>query len=962
MPQVLAAEAVGYFLTTKLLVESAIVIALAKAATTLVVGQLFGKKDRAAEAPTQTFDSRQQERQVTIRSAVAAREVVYGTVVKAGTLVDAFVTRDYGSAQANENHNVPGVGALTVAVGNASSYRSTVAVYAITLVPVDEGGVYNEELTALSATSGAPGANEYSVSGGTYTFHSSRAGQPVRILYEYGTAEVTNSYLHLVIALAGHQVNAINTVYFNQDAIANGDLDGSGNVVSGKYAYYVRIKKHLGTTTQAADPDLIADSRGRWTASMQGKGVAYLYIRLRRNVELFPSGLPNIRASIQGALLYDPRSATTAFSNNWALAVYDYLTRREGLGCAASEISSTLLNAAANVADETVQIDAGGTTQARYTADGYVVTSDQPLDVLKRLLAAGAGTAIYSGATWDVYAGAYASPSQSLTVSDLAGPITGSADIERRDAFNGVRGTFVNPDGDWQPTDFPPVTNATYVAQDNNEEIWRDVVMDFVTNEIRAQRLAKIFLERARQATSCVWPGKPKLFGINTWSTVDVTVAQLGWSAKVFRVMGWRWQPAGQVDLVLQEDASGIYDWSYGEATSQDLSPNTTLPNAGVVAPPGNPVVTETKIAVSDQRDVAVKVTIAATASLDAFVERYQFEYKLAAASAWTVLPAVGVPQTVLFDVPTGVYDWRVKAINGLGRSSIYAQTRQEIVGLSDTPADATIVGLQTAGNLAILTIEKTADLDVERGGRVLVRHTAATTGQSWEESFSIGEANGYPGGSTVLVLPLKAGSYGVRFEDRTGRRSANVAWIATKQASVLTYSTVDTLQEDTTFPGTKSNCTAVDGILKLSGAGLFDDIPDFDSISSLDNYGGVEASGTYTFSAGLDFGAVTRVRLTGNIQGLTVNVNDRIDDRLDNIDTWASFDGDTGGGSCDAWLEVRETDDDPTGTPTWSAWKRLDAAEMQCWGAEFRLQLRSADTAYNIHVNTLRVTAEQVA
>ena len=62
-------------------------------------------------------------------------------------------------------------------------------------------------------------------------------------------AEVTgtsNEFLHLVIALAGHQSESIGTVFFNKEGIDDSDLDGSGNVISGHFAGRARIKKHLG--------------------------------------------------------------------------------------------------------------------------------------------------------------------------------------------------------------------------------------------------------------------------------------------------------------------------------------------------------------------------------------------------------------------------------------------------------------------------------------------------------------------------------------------------------------------------------------------------------------------------------------------------------------------------------------------------------------------------------------------
>jgi hypothetical protein len=53
----------------------------------------------------------------------------------------------------------------------------------------------------------------------------------------------------------------------------------------------------------------------------------------------------------------------------------------------------------------------------------------------------------------------------------LAGPIRAELRTPRKELFNAVKGTFVDPDRDWQPTDFPFVTNNTYEAQDGGEWI-----------------------------------------------------------------------------------------------------------------------------------------------------------------------------------------------------------------------------------------------------------------------------------------------------------------------------------------------------------------------------------------------------------------------------------------------------------------------------------------------------------
>src|SRR3546814_10010356 len=65
----------------------------------------------------------------------------------------------------------------------------------------------------------------------------------------------------------------------------------------------------------------------------------------------------------------------------------------------------------------------------------------------------------------------------------------------------------------------------------------------------------------------------------------------------------------------------------------------------------------------------------------------------------------------------------------------------------------------------------------------------------------------------------------------------------------------LDTIQEDDEFAGVHDGTATVDGILKLTGAGLFDDIPDFDEASSIDDFGGIVSEGTYYFASGIDLG-----------------------------------------------------------------------------------------------------------
>ena len=1148
------------------------------AATSMLINR------RTSSAPSVTAEGQQ----VIVRSAVQAQRIIYGETVVSGPLVYSRVSR--ATKHDEERHRIPPAAPFTVSVAFAADYQSTSAVNIIDGFQFDWGFV--EVPTPLTPTAGAPGATEYSVTDGVYTFHSSLAGRDVAIGYSHGGDVAQNSWLHIVLPLASHQVEEIGDVYFNEDIITSAMLDAGGNVVSGKFAGHARIAKYLGAPGQPADPVLISMSNGDWTSQHVGEGIAYIIVTLLRAPNVYLDGVPNIKAKVKGALVYDPRTTLTQWSNNWALVVRDYLTRADGLGCSSAEINDTLLIAAANVSDEDVDLDATPTTQKRYTADGSISLDARPVDALRELLSAGAGMAVYSVSTWDVYAGAYVAPTRTITVSDLREPIAGAPDMQRRDIFNAVRGTFVNQDTDWQLTSFPPVVNATYQSEDGGEQIFRDIELPFTKDSVRAQRLAKIALERGRQGATLAWPGKLTCFRLNTGENVNVEVAPLGYTPKVFRVNGWRWEPGGGVDLALQEESSAAYDWNFGEATVLDPAPNTSLPASGPLPPPGAPEVTEELYVTRDGRGVAARALMSWSETTDAYVTHYEPEYKLAADGEWKRISTTGLTSATVEDIAPGTYDFRVRALDDIGRSSGYSQTRKEVVGLGAEPAAPTGLSLQVAGGTAILSFDQHPELDVLRGGRILVRHTEATTAQSWEESLSIGNPESYPGDAVIVFLPLKPGSYLVKARDSTGQESASFATAVTKQASVLTFAQLATpLQEDSTFPGTHDNTVETSGALLLATPGtpefesdfttnwtddgfseqakvpgsratcvtvdgkecvrLHTEVGDTDVAGSgtaerndlttsqawTDGYAGVEQwwehsiwfpddfvqppesdetippgvwhwcapfgfhqtgdamqsnfhmivypatatsgdrptglhleyaygdpeaptivrvpiqegaitknmwyrfvyhikwasdgtgilqawvnetqyidysgptlysgqgvyfklgnyhsamgsassiihtgvirdndpisvsgeassgavrpSGVYTFSAGFDFTTVSRARITGQIEAIVFNIDDLIDSRTDPIDSWPSIDGDVGTGSLgDAWLEARETDDNPAGTPTWSAWKRLDSTEVECRGMQFRLQMRSFDPTYNIQVDILRVKAEEV-
>ena len=448
-----------------------------------------------------------------------------------------------------------------------------------------------------------------------------------------------------------------------------------------------------------------------------------------------------------------------------------------------------------------------------------------------------------------------------LDESWLAGSVEIQARMPRSDLFNAVKGVYVDPDREWQPTDFPIITNTTYEAQDGGFSIIRDLELPYTLHSEAAQRIAKIALEKSRQGIIATLPCNMKALQVAIYDTISVTLTQPGWSSKVFRVIQWELNDQGGVTLTVQEESSASYDWNNGEATTYDPAPDTNLPDPTVIESPGNPVVTEGQYTSTTGSGVKVKVTLTWAVSENAFIDRYRIEYKLSSDSTWTFFDEVDDNTTtgVIFDFVPGVYDFAVTAISIRNVSSDRAISSKEIIGLSGAPAAITDFTLNAIHNSAHLKWTQASDLDVQIGGGIELRWASAISGATWSEAMPLGPV--LSGIATNAVVPLLTGTYFIKAVDSSGNKSETATSIVSTIANVVNLNTVATSTQHPTFSGSKTNMAVDGGDLVLNDSILFDDAAgNFDEMNgNFDDAGGVsyETSGSYEFDSAIDLGDV---------------------------------------------------------------------------------------------------------
>ena len=557
------------------------------------------------------------------------------------------------------------------------------------------------------------------------------------------TTGAKNEYLQMVVALAGHEVEEIGDVYFGEELA----LTGAGSSATGRFTGKAVIYKQLGSPTQVAQPQLVFATAGltdgKWTSAHRLRGIAYIYVQLTWDAEVFANGIPNISAIVKGKKVYDPYTTTTTWSANPALCLRDYLTDELGMDMDSTEIDDTAVTAAKNICDEQVQILplSPTTYENRYECNGVLSTSETPDSNIGKLLSAMGGLVAYSGGKVVMYAAGYRIPTVTLTEKHFAGGMSVQTRTSARDRVNAVKGVHVSENNQWQVSDFPSVAPAAYYTADNSVRYWRDVVLPFTTSSSCAQRLSVIELRRAREEITFSARFRLEAMQLRAGDTVMITNAKLGWTAKVFEVMEWHFITDGSppqlaVEMTMRETDSAVYDWTVGDEVAVTTAPNTTLPDPYTLSAPTNLTLVADGTTQLIQLDGTAlpRIKVSWSAPSDEFIQSggtVGIEYKQSTSTTyltWSRVPGDTTTDFISSDVKIGLtYDVRIfgESYFKVSTSYLSAQT-----GVSkDTTAPAVPTGLTaTIGTGKAVSLDWNDNTEPDLSEYGVYRFTSAVT------------------------------------------------------------------------------------------------------------------------------------------------------------------------------------------------------------------------------------------
>jgi hypothetical protein len=796
---------------------------------------------------------------------------------------------------------------------------------------------------------------------------------------------VTNEYLYICLAIAEGEINAIEEIRINDKAVKFDSGSGiATNSISDNVQFNVHgtdlnffkadptvedssaeslitIEAHFGSDGQSASS--LLSSLSNWGSNHKLSGICYLALKFKWNQDAF-SGIPKVQALIQGkkVVAYNSSLAaqTAAYSTNPAWCMLDFLTNeRYGKGLAIADINLQSFYDASQICVTQVTPYSGGSDINIFETNAVLDTSKKVLENVRELIKGCRGYLPYIGGQYSLVIETTGSSTLSLNEDDVFGGIKLQSE-NKNNKYNRVIVSFINPDRNYQVDEvqFPPINDsglpsadqhATMKAADGGFLLEGRFDFKTITSPYQAEEMAEVILRRSRSAKTLSINASAKAYDITIGDIIDVTHSSLGYSSKLFRVVGQTFNQDFTVGLSLIEHADAFYTWA--TKTVQASVPATNLPNPFSIQKPS--------ISVTDELfelfdgSVVSKIIVNIT-NTDSFVNEFEVDYKESTISSYRLMRRGSNKIMEKYPVKEGtIYDIRCRAINSLGVKSTYTTTQHEVNSAFEPPNDVANYSIDVIGDKLHHTFDPVANLDLDF---YEIRFTSNTSESAYANTTVLVPRIGRP--ATSVTTPfIGTGKYFIKAVDKFGIRSTNFAsQVISAQVLSETIESVQTLTEHSTFTGTKSNVVAVDNKLQLDTSinfdahtGNFDDgLGFFDGGS-----GAIISSGTYDFANAFDFNSVLKFNvLLSSFIVNNINFVDNFDSVSGLFDVRQGlFDGGSNASvDTNAILQISTSQD----ASTYTSFQDFKAGDYVARAVKFRVKLTSSNTQESPQISAL--------
>jgi hypothetical protein len=312
-----------------------------------------------------------------------------------------------------------------------------------------------------------------------------------------------------------------------------------------------------------------------------------------------------------------------------------------------------------------------------------------------------------------------------------------------------------------------------------------------------------------------------------------------------------------------------------------------------------------------------------------------------------------------ILDVKVGNYQIQVSSISSTGLLfSEPALADYTVAGLDAAPSDVQdLSAIATGEDMLILTWKQAPELDVQVGGRVIIRHDPrALASAEWNSSNDVVQA--VAGSSTQKQVPLLPGTYFLKFEDFLGNRSTNATGIEVTLPQPESRIVAKEWEEQslaTPFSGTKTNCAydAGESALTLEPDPYV--TPDYWEVI----YCAGDCGAEYQFQDTFDLGDVYDFRIRRYIVSYPLVFSTLFDSISGSFDEQSGFFDGTVADQINVAMYVRTTLDDPSGSPTYGPWTEFVSGMIRGRGVQLKAAFTTETELIGVAIDELGAELE---
>jgi predicted phage tail protein len=313
-----------------------------------------------------------------------------------------------------------------------------------------------------------------------------------------------------------------------------------------------------------------------------------------------------------------------------------------------------------------------------------------------------------------------------------------------------------------------------------------------------------------------------------------------------------------------------------------------------------------------------------------------------------------------ILDAKIGNYQIQVSSISSGGLLfSEPALANYTVGGLGAAPSDVrNLSAIATSEEMVILSWRQAPELDVQVGGRVIIRHDPrAITAADWNSSNDIVQA--VAGSSTQKQVPLLPGTYFLKFEDFLGNRSVNATGVEVTLPQPESRIAVKTWTEQTLTPPFSG--TATNGVYNATEAafvltpGIYVAPSYWDTIYCVG-----DCAAEYQFKDTFDLGGVYDFRIRRYIVSRPIVFSSLFDSISGVFDAQPGFFDGTVADRINVTTYVRTTSDDPAiASPNWGAWTEFASGMIRGRGIQVKAIATTETELIGVAIDELGATVE---